>query len=267
MKAGMDFGSTFTKAVWKTDDIYRFASTQETSLEAILHELKNSGITQLNVAGIRYTPKYALDFDVRTEEEDPIQNEIRLQAAGAQKLLELNGTPLDEFLLVSVGTGTSYTYVSKDAVRKFPIGNSIGGGFISGLSHVLEINDYKDFARYASEGQPLDTKIKDVLPVKEGTIEGEFVIANFGKATLSSSKKDICTSIVHAVAISTIKDVLVTGLIPDYATTQVVFVGSTIAANLTLKNMFAQYTRLIGRTPYFPTHGEFALAMGAYHVT
>ena len=117
MKAGIDFGTTLVKAVWKKGD-YRFASTAEMPLEQIIENMKSDSIRKVHAAGINNT--LINDFEVYRTSGDQVQNEIELQAKGAKELLSLSGHRLEKFLIVSMGTGTSYTFVG-DTIERFPL--------------------------------------------------------------------------------------------------------------------------------------------------
>ncbi|MBT5022070.1 hypothetical protein HOK51_06675 [Candidatus Woesearchaeota archaeon] len=270
MNAGIDFGTTFTKAVWKAKDKdeYRFYSTAENQLEEIINQMKADDITQIYAAGINYkcAKKLKKEFKIIKNGEDKIQNEICLQVDGVRKLLNLKNKnkTLDEFLIVSIGSGTSYTLVRENKKLKFPFGSCIGGDFIKGLSTTYGSNDYNKMLKLANKGKSLDIKIKDLLPNKKFTFEGNLIISCFGKATNESKLEDIYHSIINCVAVSTIKDILVMNMIPKYVIPKnIVYIGSTIP-NSPLKKLLSKYTLFIGKKAHFPKKPEYALAMGAY---
>ncbi|MBI4140800.1 hypothetical protein HY485_03095 [Candidatus Woesearchaeota archaeon] len=287
MKAGIDFGTTLTKAVWKKDDKYVFASTKEKSLQKIIDEMKKDGVDKVQVEGVKYTQKYANElwdnlFMVRRSNSDPIISEINCQAVGARELLLFEGKSIDEFLLVGMGTGTSYSFVINNVTSHYPIGNSIGGGFMRGLAHLFGVHRYSELVSRAERGNLLDLRVKDVLAEKKDVFEGELVIANFGRANAGdclsdfldkasgrerNKLNDVCATIVHCVAVATIRDVMLSSLTVDEnqaVPEDVIYVGSTIAYNPVLQKMLNGYSYAIGKTPHFPANGAFALAMGAY---
>lgn len=254
MKAGMDFGTTLVKAVWNNGN-YMLASTAEQSLDEIIAMMKKDGVRQINAAGIN-TAVFE-GFEIYRKSGDIIQNEIEMQAKGAKELLRISGNPLEKFLIVSIGTGTSYTFVDK-SIEKCPFGNSISGGFMLGLGKLLGAKDCKDIESRAVNGEAMDLRIRDIAPEKAGTFEGELVIANFGKQ--SRNPDDAFASIVHAVAVATVRDVALIGR----GFSNVAYIGTPIGKNKVLKNYLEAYTRAIGRQPYFPANGEYSLAMGAF---
>src|SRR3989344_1390796 len=265
-KAGVDFGSSLVKVVWKENNSYQYLSTVDCSLKKIAYSMAQADVTQINVAGIGYSPERAKEFSsygmkVKVFEGDPIKNEIDLQAKGTRQLLEQK---INNFLLVSIGTGTSYTLVQGENSTKFPFGNSLGGGFINGLGKVLGAANYKELATRSLEGVSLDLHIKDMIPEKAGTFEGELAVANFGKGNTDSEKAGAYKSIVNTVAVATIKDILVMGMIPQFQVpSDIIYIGSTVSHTPLLLNILQAYSFAVGKTPHFPKQGEFALALGA----
>jgi len=263
-KAGVDFGSSLVKAVWVENGFKQYFSTADCSLKKIAYSMAQADVTQINVAGIGYSPERVQEFvsygmKVKSFEGDAILNEIQSQAHGARQLLEEH---IDNFLLVSIGTGTSYTSINGENTTKFPLGNSLGGGFLHGLGQVLGIQDYTKIA--ATNEASLDLCIKDMIPEKVGSFEGEMAIANLGKGKINSEKSSALASAVNIIASTTIKDIMLYGMIPHFQVpNDVVYIGSTISHTPLLKNLLQAYTLAIGKTPHFPKRGEFALALGA----
>ncbi len=270
MKAGVDFGTSLAKAAWMNNGEFSFSSTADAELKDIARQLSHDGVRKVHLAGIGYSDDlagYFNDFEIKTAEGDPIENEVRLQAEGTRRLLEDNGYKGDSFLVVSIGTGTSYALVTRDGATKFPIGNSLGGGFINGLAQILGASDYNELATRSTEGMLLDLCVKDMIPDKKGTFEGELVVANFGKGTSDSKRSSVYASVISTVAVATIRDVLLLGMIPNFQPpNDIVYIGSTVARTPVLKNLLQAYSAAIGKSPHFPEHGEFALAVGAYHM-
>jgi len=274
MKAGLDVGSSLVKAVWKRGDDYHFASTADYSLQSILTSMKHDGVQDILRVGNGLLSEESLThtidqagahFNVRSLPGDPIDNEICLQASGARELLKDERQPLDSFLLVSVGTGTSYTFVSQETYRLFQFGNSLSGGTLWGEAKVLGFGSYDAFAASAGQGTPQHLLYKHLFPALDRTIRGEFVVSSGGRLDEESSLEDQCATKVSAVGIATLRDILILGDIPPFSSTpDIVYIGSTINRTPLLKGMLAGYSAALGKKPHFPKNGEFALALGAY---
>lgn len=271
MKAGIDFGTTLVKAAWKTNGEFKFSSTADTPLEDIIDQLKGDGVTQVNFTGIGYADvkdDYLKGFETKTLNGDEIQREIELQADGTRRLLRKDGFQGDDFLVVSIGTGTSYALVTKDKVTKFIYGNPVAGGSINGLGQHAGASNYNELAELSIKSKPVDLYIKDMIPETEGTLKGDLVIAHFGKATKDSDKSSIFASAIETVAVLTSRDINMFELMPDFLPPKdIVYIGSTVALTPALKTSLKRWSMLIpDKTLHFPEHGEFALAIGAYHM-
>lgn len=269
MKSGIDFGSSLVKAVWLHNGEFKFFSTANTPLEEIIKQLTIDNVKKINAAGIGYSNNlidYFKNFEIKMPEGDLIDNEIKLQAKGTKLLLEKEKYPINDFLIISIGTGISYTFVTNNEIIKFPIGNSLGGGFINGLGKILGITNYNELTIKPTEGTPLDLCIKDVIPNKTGTFEGELVIANFGKGDHTSEKSAVYSSLISTVAVTIIRDVLLLNMMSNFPqTNNLVYIGSTIAHAPFLKKLLQKYSTMFGKNSYFPKQSEFALALGAYY--
>ena len=270
MKAGVDFGTSLVKAVWKNGEEYRFSSTADTELEEITRQLSDDGVRRIHLAGIGYSAahaKYFKDFEVRTAEGDPITQEKKLQVKGAKELMRHQGKEMNHFILVSIGTGTSYALRLCGFTIPVPLGNSLGGGFLGGIGRHLGIEDYREMSRMASEGTPLNIYVKDKLPDLEGTMVGNYVIAHLAKADRDSTSEDILATAIDIIGATTIKDLALLSHASRFFkwTKNVVYVGSTVSTFPTLRGSLEKYSGMAGKTPHFPQQGEFALAMGAYH--
>ena len=266
MKAGFDFGSTLTKVVWHKGD-YHYASTADQPLESILDQIKQDGVKTLNITGIGYfTIPLPEDFIHKFPQGDPLEQETHLQARGAKKLLELEGKDLQNILIVSIGTGTSFTFFSNGQIEKYPFGNSQGGGYLEKQAIILGLQNYQELAQYAERGTPCDLLVKDKIPATVGSLYGEIVIANFGRATKETSKEDLAASSVNQVAVAIIRDMMKMNLMEKYKVpNDIVFVGSTVKAFPYLREKLSFYNTFLGKNLHFPSKGEFASALGAYH--
>lgn len=274
MQAGIDFGSTLIKAVWEEDGALRYVSTADVSRPDLFRMMSKAGIRTAYRTGIGFpSVPSGLGIDVLGPSDDAVNAEIRLQAAGARELLIRSGAPLkwfDRFLLVSVGTGTSFTRVDYPIeVSRFPIGSALGGGFITNLGRVLGVSGAAQIEESASRGEVLDLLVKDIA---SESAFGNLPVAHFGKAKRPTRtpharwKSDLTATMLHMVGC------IVAGDAVKYAMAmgvdQVVFIGTTVARSPTLRKHLDRYVRFGGKTPTFLDQGEYAGALGAYlHVS
>lgn len=270
MKAGLDFGSSLVKVVWMENDSFKYLSTADCSLQKIAYLIAQADVTQINVAGIGYSPERIQDFaaygmKIKQFEGDAIQNEIQLQAQGARQLLANGKYQGKEFLLVSIGTGTSFTVVGENTAAKLPFGSPIGGGYINGQRLIHGARSHSELATEAATGMSLDLCVKDIMLEKAGSFEGELVISYFGKAKVNATKQDIYATIIGHVAKAAIQGIMSYSINAAFPIPEdVVYIGSTVSHTPLLKELLQSYSLMIGKTPHFPKYGEFALARGAY---
>ncbi len=117
MKAGIDLGTTLVKAAWMKDGQYQLVSTADSSLEEIAQRMKREGVIDVSLAGINVTDdrlKSLSSFNILPQEKQTVETEIATQSSGVKELLKMAGNNLENYLLVSIGSGTSYTTVNKN---------------------------------------------------------------------------------------------------------------------------------------------------------
>lgn len=106
-----------------------------------------------------------------------------------------------EFMVVSMGTGTSFVGV-KDGIPVHMGGIGIGGGTIIGLSKLmLNTNDIDKIQDMAAEGKVgnIDLRIGDISKNPLPGLDLEITASNFGKASSRASCEDKAAGIVHMV--------------------------------------------------------------------
>lgn len=288
--AGVDVGCSLTKVAFKDEKgAWVFYSTADHSAEWIAERLLEEKITRLNVCGLNHVPDAFQCFEIRRSPSDAaakIAEEIKLQSAGAKELLRQSGNRLDEFLLVSVGTGTSYTFVNKKSQWRFPVGNPFGGGSLQGISYLMNIADFWELAADLEEVPTLDLLVKDVAPNFAGSSASELVVSSFGKVGLrtSATPKEAAKTLLHAVATAIGRDIAMLsifgglmkenkflgflGLVGKFAgiiKQKVVIIGTTVARCPALREMITVICQKhLKITPVFPEHGAYALAVGSF---
>jgi len=227
MLAGIDCGSTLIKIAFKKGKSFKFYSQADYSLKQLTGILKKNHVTQKIFAGIKA--------------DKNIAREIKLQAQGVQALAKLP----KKFVLVSIGTGTSYTLVSETSMSRLPLGNSLAGGFILGLSKILGFKDFNDLVIKAKRGNHKKTDIyfKDLI------------VANLANLNKKTRKEDIAAGLMNVIAVTIMKDLMLYKLDKE----NIVFIGSTLKNNFCLKKLLKKYIK----KSIFIENGEFATALGA----
>lgn len=111
---------------------------------------------------------------------------------------------IDEAIVVSMGTGTSYVYSNKSTGENSYLGGTgVGGGTLVGLSdRLLGIRSVQNIASLALEGDlnNIDLRISDItehdiIP----TLSNNATAANFGKISDLASREDIALGLINMV--------------------------------------------------------------------
>jgi type II pantothenate kinase len=107
----------------------------------------------------------------------------------------------DRFMVVSMGTGTSYVCV-EDGVPKHIGGIGIGGGTILGLSkYILNTNEIDRIAEMAQQGdiKRIDLQVGDISKEKLPGLREDTTAASFGKSSSRATQEDKAAGIIHMV--------------------------------------------------------------------
>lgn len=107
----------------------------------------------------------------------------------------------DDFMVVSMGTGTSFVRVQNNIPTHLG-GIGIGGGTITGLAKLmLNTGDADKIQEMASEGKVgnIDLRIGDISKNPLPGLDLEITASNFGKASSRASCEDKAAGVVHMV--------------------------------------------------------------------
>ena len=167
-----------------------------------------------------------------------------------------------EFMVVSMGTGTSFVGV-KDGVPAHLGGIGIGGGTIIGLSKlILNTNDIDKIQELALMGKVgnIDLRIGDISKNPLPGLDLEITASNFGKASSRATCEDKAAGIVHMVIESIcqtaaliaqgteMKDFILIGALTNFPECEQV--------SRIIKRMFPDYNFFV------PEAGEYGTAIG-----
>ena len=169
----------------------------------------------------------------------------------------------EEFMVVSMGTGTSFVRV-KDGIPSHLGGIGIGGGTIVGLSKLmLNTNDIDKIQEMAAEGNvgKIDLRIGDISKEPLPGLDLDITASNFGKSSSRATDEDKAAGIVHMV----LESICQTAVLISQGTNLKDFV---LIGSLTNFPEIEGICRMI-KTMYpdvnfiVPEDGEFATAIGA----
>lgn len=198
--------------------------------------------------------------------EAAIVDEFTALCHGAKFLMKTEKmTVSDPFLLINIGTGTSWFAIENNQYKRV-LGSGVGGGTFMGLGSLLAgRSDFSELVRLSSNGVrgKVDLLVKDLYHPDPPPIDGELTASNFAQAASieESSNSDLMASLSNMIA-ETITLLTVQAAALNQ-TTRIVFIGSTLAGNSPLQHSLDSYAKMSGLEPVFLINGEFSGAMGA----
>jgi len=266
--AGVDFGSTLTKAYWRAHDGQERLMTVTAADQCVLaYEMARDGVRRVRMTGIGLADDAIIKrFDIVAAPEGAVDDEIALQARGARGLLysELATREVSEkkLIVAAIGTGASYTKVKGKKAKRYPLGSAHAGLTVLGLGRWLGAAGFKELEDAAAKGVPADLLVKDQLPATDGTPIGELAIGHFSKHDLSF--EDRCASIFSFSACSIAKDLAILTALP-LSPKHIAVVG-TLGASPVFRKHLERWTKLLlkGRRLHFPPDAGYAAALGAW---
>ncbi|MEZ4628375.1 MAG: pantothenate kinase, partial [Eubacteriales bacterium] len=185
------------------------------------------------------------------------REEFASVARGATRLAKKLNT-----LVVSVGTGTSFTRITP--IRAWHIGGTgLGGGFIRGLSGSLcKTTDMEELQKLAAGGDlhAIDLQLKDVF---EGTISHltpSTTVANMSKLSDQSTREDVAAGLCNMIFQSI--GVMAVFAAKRHLTRTIVLVG-TITDWPIAQRSLDEIAALHNVKFIVPDHAAFATAVGA----
>ncbi len=171
-------------------------------------------------------------------------------------------TGLEDLLVVSMGTGTSFVKVRGDVIEHIG-GLGIGGGTILGLSKLLlKTHDFHQIEALAELGslEEIDLHIRDITPCPLPGLPLDVTASIFGKADTNAKMEDIALGIVHMV-LQTIGQGAVFASLNDEIK-NIVLIG-----NLTrlpqCADIFSRLEEMYGVCFKIPKYAEYRTAIGA----
>lgn len=261
---GIDVGGSTTKIVGIENDVVKSpmfvkATDPVTSLFGAFGKyIYDNGITLPEIEMVMLTgvgsayidqPLYGLP----TAKAD----EFMANGLGAQY-----ATPLENLIVVSMGTGTSFVKVEGQQIRHIG-GLGVGGGTLQGLSRLLlKTQDIHLIAEMAQKGTltNIDLQIQDICNRALPDLPLDATASNFGKADGNASPEDIASGIIHMVLQSIGQAAFLAALnssIKDF-----VLIG-----NLTqlpqCKEVFPKMEEMYGVRFLIPKYSEYRTAIGA----
>ena len=165
-------------------------------------------------------------------------------------------------LVVSIGTGTSFTRVTP--VRAWHVGGSgVGGGMLKGLSaRLCDTGDMRELQALASEGDlhNIDLELQDVCAGTLSNLQPTSTVANMAKLGDAPSRADIAAGLCNMIFQSI--GVMAAFAVKKHVTRTIVLVG-TIMDWPIAKRSFDEVAPLHNVKFITPENAAFATAIGA----
>lgn len=194
-----------------------------------------------------------------------VVDEFQALADGTRFLLhEEKRSFADNYLLVSIGTGTSFFHIKSNEYERV-LGSGIGGGTWMGLGKLIAGNDkFNDLVQFAAEGnhEKSDLLVRDIYEPNEPPIPGELTAANFGKAHVNEQAKvsDQLAALTQLIGETILQ--FAGQVASSRKIEKIVFIGSTLDGNAPLKNVLNSFQEMIPYEPVFLNRGAYAGAIG-----
>lgn len=263
---GIDLGATLSKlAIRDPGGAHRFESIPTEELDRIAGRIE-----ALSPEHIGLTGGGASRLAEHLGDRCTITDEFTAWGTGARELLEPDSLAGDtRNLLVSLGTGTSILLMDGQNTIRMG-GTALGGGTVIGLAGALVgTNDFSEVCRLAAGGDraQVDLVVGDIYRPGEIELPGELTAASFGKLghasmTTESKKPENLAAAIMGIVGENVA-LICAGIAYATQTERVVYGGSTLHNNPTLREVLQAITTNAGRTPIFLPHGEYGGATGA----
>lgn len=217
------------------------------------NKISLSDIEQVVLTGVGSAYVDKLVYDV------PMMKADEFDADGMGALFE---SGLDDILVVSMGTGTSFVRCNNDGIRHVG-GIGIGGGTLQGLSRLLlKTDDIRQVSALAMQGniKHCNLLINDISARPLPGLPMTATASLLGRITADAPKEDIALGIIHMVLQSIGSAAVLSAL--NSGTRDIVLIG-----NLTLlpqgRDVFPMIEKLYKVHVRIPKHAEFCTAIGA----
>lgn len=204
IKIGIDAGSTSTKlAAVRGNEIVDLLKVKSVPSDCDIYDIfdefiSKNGIAKEQIESIQLTGVGASGFEKQIGGiETKYIHEFSADAAGAGFF----APDVDDFLLISMGTGTTYIHV-KDGVPAHVGGLGLGGGTLVGLSkYILGTVLYKEIYKISEEGSHSNVNImlSDVATNRIEGLEMDLTVSNFGKIEGQATRGDLASGLINLV--------------------------------------------------------------------
>ena len=259
-KIGIDAGGSLLKMAFEEQGQIHYKSYPIDELYSSMNWLK---MTAAN-APIALTGGKAEYLQNEFFQNARIVPEFESCGIGASYLMKQDGLSHENFLLISIGTGTSICLNKGGRISRVS-GSGIGGGTLMGLGRLL--TGEKSFTKLVSlagrgKAENADLLVKDIYSPFDSPIDGSLTASNFGKIKENHvSKEDKAASLTSMIAETIV--LLSSQAAVQHQIDDIIYIGSTVQHNEPLKSLLKKYTAMLGKKPVFIQNGAYCGALGA----
>lgn len=259
IKIGIDLGITSAKLVGLRDEKVVFTENLPNgfSPEIVSDVLENVGCSISDVESIHVT---GVGADKITEPVcglNPVTvSEFEANANGARYLCGL-----DRFIIVSMGTGTSFVMVEGDSYQYLG-GSALGGGTLAGLSQmVFDGNSSTSIFDLAENGNldEIDLHLDEVTEINP-PLPFRITASNLRKGDRKTSKEDAALGFLNLVIQNLGVMAYLSG--KGYGISEFVCLGG-VTRNPLCKHLLEQVSKLFKCNFILPELASFGTAIGA----
>lgn len=264
---GIDAGGTLTKVAYvKEDGTISLQHFPSVKLAEVAHFInRHTEIETLGMTGGRAEQLNSL-LDDRFTRYFVVEFEATLRGVTAQLCTQEHS--ISKGIITNIGSGTSIHY-KDEAMFKRVGGTGVGGGTLVGLSGMMT-NEYsfETIATLAQNGKrhDIDLMVADIFEGMEvpKPLNPELTASNFGKVGLQEPQ-DFRKEDVIATTMGLVGEVVSTLSVQyaeQYDVEHVVYIGTTLLNNPTLKQIIQSYTEMKKKKAVFLEDNGFSGAIG-----
>lgn len=260
---GVDVGATLAKVAIHDGSATRFELMPSGDLGPLAARLDELAPPQIGLTG-----GGATRLDPLLDSDTAHVDEFTAWSAGARRLLRTRGAAPEEFLMASVGTGTSVLKVEPGATTRVG-GTALGGGTLMGLgAALLGERNFERVVELASQGdrRNVDLLVGDIYADPAFELPAEMNAASFGKLARNrrghtDEPHDLASALMGMLGENVA--LLCCALGAAHAVRHIVFGGTTLRANPQLANILRDVCLPRGFEAIVLERGEFVGAVGA----
>lgn len=263
MKIGIDAGGTLLKIVYIEGGKRRFEKRPSSEIDTLIDYLN----THHSEDEIYLTGGKAEYMDENLNYTNGMTVEFEATYLGLSKLMAEQGSSIDRFVYLNVGTGTSFHQADEDGQKRVG-GSGVGGGTLMGLSKLLtDMDSYDEIIKLAEKGNrdEVDLQVHHIYAGRPTPIPGDLTASNFGNVLSGSIQHLSDADKIHAVIGLVAETVTAVGisLADGFNTDDIVFIGSTLLNNDVMIEIIKRYADLKGANAHIVENGEYSGAIGA----